>query len=583
MLVARVEKENVKYYIYVKKELNNYIYYGYSEENNIHKRLSETDIDFFKDYILNLENIELDDNYKVYLTNDKKLLDKLKKNEANLFNQLLNSKYSSVPIAIFSLMLTLTISISGLTLLEKYNNLKNEVIDLKKEIYSGQIYTSKDVYVGELDSNKIKELINSSINLNQEEKDGLINEDFYEFIDDYIDSYVVYPRLENIDIVDFTDEEKNDKKNEDSAGFYDYRQPNILHVRDYDENNTLNTMVTNFHEESHMLQSDFEYSYLVEGTVALFTNEFCDSSRNSYPERQKRLKVLMEIIGTEPILKYYGGSFNEIEDNLNKYLTKKEVEEFKSLLKTGPYYKKIDEVHEKIDKLLSTLYHNKYNCDIKDDDIINAIYNNLVVSRNYFNITNEKDIILENLYDLDEINKKDFNINDKLNTIELEPFPDIENNPYVTIINKVKSRVLTDEEYEILLLTKMNAEEYINNIYYYNYPYKYNTDGNYIFNVPVAKRDENNSCYIEEQEVVVTLDEAIKRGYITVKRHYNTDINGGIRLSDSGKLYNNIIVKGDYSCYYFNGKYMFGKYKEIPTINDKFNINNDNDKKIKVK
>ena len=579
MLVASLEKENTKYYIYVKKELNTYTYYGYSEQNNIREKLSDNDIEFFKDYILNLDNIKLEDTYKVQLTKDNKLLKKLKKGDS-LFSQLLTSKYSNVPIAIYSLMLTLTITIGGLTLLEKYNNLIDEVVNIKKGIYSGKVFISKDVYAGELDSNKIKELIENSPNLNQEERECLINDAFFEFIDDYIDDSIVYPRLENIDIIDFTEEEKCDKENDGTAGFYNQRQPNILHVRDYDENDPFKTNTINNHENGHLMQGDFEYSYIVEGTVAQFITEFCDSTIESYPERQKRLKVLMEIIGREPILEYYGGNFEEIENNLNKYLTKKEVEEFKSLLRTRPNYEKISEVHKKIDELLATLYYNKYKCDIKDDEIINAIYEGLIVSRKYFNITDEKDMILDEIYDIDNISTKHFNINNDSTVIEYSPFDNIENNPYVNIINKVESKILTDEEYKTLLLTNINALDYISNIYYYNYPYKHNSDGNLIFTIIVKKRDENNFYYVEQEEVTVTFLEAIEKGYITVKRHYNPDINSIIRGRENGKIYNYITIDENYNYLYYNGEYVFGKCMEIPTINDKFGLNNEKDKKL---
>ena len=48
MLVASLEKENIKYYIYVKKQLNRYTYYGYSEQNNVREKLSNNDVEFFK-------------------------------------------------------------------------------------------------------------------------------------------------------------------------------------------------------------------------------------------------------------------------------------------------------------------------------------------------------------------------------------------------------------------------------------------------------------------------------------------------------------------------------------------------------
>ena len=161
----------------------------------------------------------------------------------------------------------------------------------------------------------------------------MINEKFFEFIDEYIDSSIVYERLKDLDIVDFTDEEKITEE-ENVLGFYSWKDPKRLHVRDYEEDDTLKTKSTNSHEHIHQYQGNNEYSYIVEGTCSLLNKEFYTSEKQSYPEQQKRLKVLMEIIGTEPILKYIGGSFKELSDEIDRFLVRSDSERLKELFKT---------------------------------------------------------------------------------------------------------------------------------------------------------------------------------------------------------------------------------------------------------
>lgn len=569
MLVAILEKYNIKYYIYVKKELNTYTYYGYSEKNNIRENLSDNDIEFFKDYILNLDNIKLEDTYKVHLTNDKKLLENLKNNDKNLFNQLLTKKYSGLSLTVFGLILSLTLitSIISLKLLEKNNNLINEVTKLKNDIYSGRIFTSNDVYGGEFESSTIRELINSSQNLNNEEKQYLINDVFFDFIDDYIDESIVYNRLKDIDIIDFTDEEKinRDKYN---TGYYNYTKPNILHVRDYEEDDTLKTMSTNSHEHIHQYQGNYEYSYIVEGTCSLLNKEFYTSSSQSYPDEQKRLKVLMEIIGTEPILKYIGGNFSEIEEAFDKYLTKSDAERLKSLFKTEPSSENIDIVHKEIDELLGKLYKSKFDNDVKEDEIINAIYNDLVLSRNYFNITNINDLIFEIMPNTSSMKKGYFDFR-KEDNIKLEccSFNEMYGDPYYFIFNKLESKLISDEEYKILSLTNPNSKFYITEEYTFLYSYLERADGTYLFAVP-ENNDENKITTVN-----VTLEEAIELGYIKVKRYYNSKIKSSTRQHNND-LYNRIIFKDDYFLYNYNDSYVIARIKTIPTIKEKFETSN---------
>lgn len=577
MLVTCLEKENIKYYIYVKKEFNTYSYYGYVEENNVRKKLSDSDVEFFKDYILNFENINLNDGYKISMTTDKELIAELK-NSDNIFNQLLSKKYSGLSLVVFQLILTLSITLGYLGVLNNFQILNDKLSDLEDSIYQGENYILKDVYVGELDSNKIKDIINNSPNLNQDEKDYLINETFFEYIDDYISDPVVYGRLQNLDIVDFTDEEKNDESNDNISGFYNEKQPNILHVRDYEENNTLETNHTNSHEHIHQYQGDYRYSYLVEATCALLNAEFYTPFNQTYIEEQKRLKVLMEIIGTEPILKYVEGSFKEIENILNDNLTDRQVEEFKNCFETRYDDEYIDNIHFKIDELLGVLYYNIYGEKIENDEIINAIYNDMIESRHYFNITNEKDTIFEYVKGTDILEKRYFNIDN--NVLENTICVPMIGNPYYGIFNPLESRRLTEDEYKMLSLLNPNIDEYITCEYSSDYQYVVKPDG--MATISITSYDDGK--FTSKNIINLSIDEAVEQGLLKVERYYNPTVKSFVRLHDSNNIYNNVLLKNDYYFAGYSDEYLLpvAKIKEVPTIRDKFDKSIE-DGKIKVK
>lgn len=558
MLVASLEKENIKYYIYVKKQLNRYTYYGYSEQNNVREKLSDNDVEFFKDYIFNLDNLEEDDTYKVHLSNNTKLINKLKKQDS-LFNKLISKEFNVLPLLIFETVLIISLC-SGL--IAKINELNEEITSLENEIYSEYDTTLKDVYGGELDSKMIKDLIKSSLNLNEEEKEYLINEQFFEFIDDYICDAIVYNRIKNIDIVDFTEEERNIEP-ENVLGFYDYRNPKILHVRDYEEDDTCKTKSTNSHEHIHQYQGNYKYSYIVEATCSLLNKEYYTSSEMSYPDEQKRLKVLMEIIGTEPILKYIEGSFDEIDEYLIKYLKISEREELKSLFRTSPSDENIEEVHKKIDILLGKLYFNMYKQDIKEDEIITAIYDDLTITRNYFNITNSDDRIIKIMPNYPKLKKYfEFNSNENI-VLENNCFNEIYDNPYYIIFNKLESKILTEEEYQMLLLTNHNIDFYITEKYVSKYSFHEQKDGTYTIGIPYYDNEEGVTL------INLTLEEAINLGYIEVERYYNPKIKSDIR-KNYNSFYNKVVFKNDYFLYQHNGVDVIARIKTIPTIKDKF-------------
>lgn len=289
---------------------------------------------------------------------------KLKK-EVNIWNK-------------FGLGIFLAIAYSPLLL----SLLKSDDYKLKKEV------EFKNITVEDMCNS-----INNSTNLNEEEKEYLINEDLYEDIVNCINQNQKENNILNVlneyDIIPMSDEVKNELFL--TAGYYlRETEPNHIYVRDYKEKVEPYLKNTISHEHIHSLQCDNKYKYVFEPATAIINDEYYCSD-NSYPEEKKRVKVLMEIIGPKPIwdLCFLGDS-SEIENIFYQYLERKDAKKLIKLFKdiNNPQNKEIDE-------LLKKLYFNIHGKHILSDDVILSIYNNWVGSRKYFNITDEYDIIYQ--------------------------------------------------------------------------------------------------------------------------------------------------------------------------------------------
>ena len=239
-----------------------------------------------------------------------------------------------------------------------------------------------------LDSNELINSIQKSSNLSDEDKELLCNEDYFDFVLEYSDSvrnYTLRKRFDNIGIKTF-----DTSVLENANGYYNALDPNTINVLDEDfhSNNYQDILV---HEFIHMTQRQSYYAYVIEASDEMFKYEFYNKPVIAYPECVKRLKVLMEIIGPEPIIECnFRNDKKQFEKAICEYLSYEEAEDLLNLLCTtstkinDPNYEN-DEVNSKIDAYLATMYYNKTGKDIKDDLIIRLIYNNSDKDRVYFN------------------------------------------------------------------------------------------------------------------------------------------------------------------------------------------------------
>ena len=254
-----------------------------------------------------------------------------------------------------------------------------------------------ETYTKGITSNDIKEAIFSSSALNDIEKEFLWNE---QLITDLIPYYqgtnydsLIRIRHREIDIVSFTEEELENESFKKLSG-YQIHGNNVLHIRDYEPeklNNDPYTIENVGHEDIHLLQANTPFIFFGESTAEIMSHEyFLKSGDLSYPYTYDYAnaccytKVLMEIIGTEPILKcVFSGDSTDLEESISPYLSEQEFKELMELLKLDLSEVEID--YDRIEELLSIMYQNKFNSNMEENGLINAILTNSNYNRIYFN------------------------------------------------------------------------------------------------------------------------------------------------------------------------------------------------------
>ena len=348
-------------------------------------------------------------------------------------------------------------------------------------------------YKEEIALEDTENLILESTYLTDEEKNYLYNGELLKDVIDISDNnrnYSLREKLSNIEIKTYKEDERPN-----TTGYYNSLEPNVLYIRD-DINKTdrKNYYGTLSHEFVHLLQNESDYLYIHEATAELISYEYYNDIIDSYSEEIKRLKVLMEIIGPKPILECnFKNTDESLEEAIKKYLVEEDANELLELFKTNGEEFRDEEkekvLNAKIDKLLSTMYYNKYQKDIKDDELINLIYqNNCTVERCYFNKTRDefsKKLELEpKRIDLDSVL-----LEDVIDTDEVEKY------------NYYDYKVCTEEEYKNLTM---------NEITYYN---TINTSYKPTQNVTISLSDENKILYVVDG-TKYNQEDALANGYI---------------------------------------------------------------------
>lgn len=240
----------------------------------------------------------------------------------------------------------------------------------------------------------IHNLIYSSANLTEEEKTYLYNEAFLSDVLNTIEDYNFGKFSLKRSLTDLTiktyDTENRPYKNSDNyvIGYYQPINYNTINIMNYSGLNKENAKIIT-HEFIHLCQENScYYTTIKEACAELISAEYYPESKiDSYLDQIKALKILMEIIGPEPIWDYnFTGDFSKIEEKVKPYLNKKEYNEFLNDLVHDQKNEAINKKRmESLNNILSTLYKNIYNEDINANEIISLIKKNKDITRYYFN------------------------------------------------------------------------------------------------------------------------------------------------------------------------------------------------------
>ena len=219
--------------------------------------------------------------------------------------------------------------------------------------------------------------INSS-NLPDDVKTVICDESFLKMIFSYYDGtplkYSSSIKFNDLQMESFDNYTNGNDPN--VLGYYECFNPNILHskIGQSGESETK----TLIHEFIHLLQAEGSpYNYLDEAVAELMTTELLDSQPITYFDAIDNLKLLIDIIGPEPIYELsFGGDDTSLNDILRMYLPSKDIITLKYYLqKLGQDINEKQEISIEIRKILYKLYENKYGKPIEEDENIISVLN----------------------------------------------------------------------------------------------------------------------------------------------------------------------------------------------------------------
>ena len=224
-----------------------------------------------------------------------------------------------------------------------------------------------------------KDAINSinSSNLPDGVKAVISDESFLKLIFSYYENspleYTSSLKFNDLKLGRFKEDNRQD---ENTKGYYDSFTPNVLYSKEgQSKDEEIPTLI---HEFIHLLQAEGNsYYYLNEAVAELMTSELLESSPVTYFDAIENLKLLINIIGPEPIYELsFGGDDTSLNNILKSNLTNKEVITLKYYLqKDAVDINNNSDIHIEIKKILYKLYKNMYGKDIEEDQNIMCILN----------------------------------------------------------------------------------------------------------------------------------------------------------------------------------------------------------------
>ena len=112
-----------------------------------------------------------------------------------------------------------------------------------------------------------------------------------------------------------------------------------MHVRDYEEDKSspYDFLKVISHEYAHLLQSSSKYAYIKESAAEIMSSEYYNIDISGYCEECIVLKILMEIIGSEPVWEAtIIGDDSKLEKSIKELLTEEDANRLLALFKKVP-------------------------------------------------------------------------------------------------------------------------------------------------------------------------------------------------------------------------------------------------------
>lgn len=385
---------------------------------------------------------------------------------------------------------------------EKYSNISADNLDE----YMAIDYTDALRYIEES-------------NLPEEAKQILSNEDLLKDVfscyKNTLLEYSAINKFKGINIQTF-ESKSNDAK---LYGRYSILFPNMLE---------LNTEIigtekygpTLAHEFIHMLQAEgLKYDYIVEGTDDLVKTEYYDYPSDSYKEAEKNMRLMMDIIGPEPIIKMlFSGDDDQFINIIKNNLSEEDAKELLSLLSTpAGKFDSVENLHEKIEELLRKLYKSINGQDIENDiDIMygtlyenNSIGGSVGNNRHYFNLRKMEDIEPVTVYEKKEVLLEKGMIEEKNMVTYKKHIDDLEEYKSLIEDETISLSYKNNFKYERTLYGVIDSKN--NCFFLFDTPLKegeYNDNEGYI-DIDITKMPGHN----------ISLHEAYEKGYIIAIAH----------------------------------------------------------------
>ncbi len=232
-------------------------------------------------------------------------------------------------------------------------------------------------------------------NLDSESKEYLMNEellqDIFKYYKDTPLEYTANLKFKDLQIISYEEVQekyKSLKLEEWSAGSYSYLYPNKLFIRNMTIDQSYLHAIA--HEFVHLLQAEgLPYRYLVESNAELVASEYFDFQASSYSSSVENLKLLIEIVGPEPIMKLiFSGDDKQLleifKNNLSLFDYNKLIDSL--CTKSGVFRDNNAEIHSEVRELLCKLYKSINNKDIREDT--NIMYD-LVYDREKYALSSD--------------------------------------------------------------------------------------------------------------------------------------------------------------------------------------------------